>query len=64
MQIKLTTRELATVLAALRYWQGELEDTGGEPPIDDYFVDQKPLMPDDIDELCERLNLAERNPNA
>lgn len=52
----LTSRELATVLAALRYWQRDRESTdelidGGE-----HFADQLPLTAAEIDELCERLN--------
>ena len=54
----LTSRELATVLAALRYWQRDLESAdeiidGGE-----HFADQLPLTAAEIDELCERLNCA------
>jgi hypothetical protein len=52
----LTSRELATVLAALRYWQRDLESAdeiidGGE-----HFSDQLPLSAAEIDALCERLN--------
>jgi hypothetical protein len=75
MQIKLTIRELATVLAALRYWRidvleiesgGDLEMVrwgyhSGHP---DVFKNETPLSAEDVDELCERLNLAERNPHA
>lgn len=52
----LSCRELATVLAALRYWQRDLEsadelfDGGG------HFADHVPLSAAEIDELCERLN--------
>ena len=54
----LTNWELATVLAALRYWQRDLESAdeiigGGE-----HFADQLPLTAAEIDELCERLNCA------
>jgi hypothetical protein len=52
----LSPRELATVLAALRYWQSDFASTdkiiaGGE-----HFSDQDPLTADEIDDLCERLN--------
>jgi hypothetical protein len=52
----LSPRELATVLAALQYWQSELAATdeiidGGE-----HFSDHHPLTADEIDDLCERLN--------
>lgn len=48
--MKLTARELATILAALRKFQ-ELPsvDTG-------HFADCPPLAPEEIDRLCERLN--------
>lgn len=55
---RLTPRELATVLAALRYWQHLLlirEHTG--PISADHFDDEiTPLSADEVDDLCERLN--------
>jgi hypothetical protein len=52
----MTKRELATVLAALRYWQQDLE-TNDEPPIsEEFFADCAPLTSEEIDGLCERLN--------
>jgi hypothetical protein len=57
--IRLTDRELATVLAALRYWQRELDECG-PPPIAEPFDDAiTPLTADEIDDLCERLNTTE-----
>ena len=56
----LSDRELATVLAALREWQGIL--AGEEPAakeVDDIASDSgrfTPLTPEEIDALCERLN--------
>jgi hypothetical protein len=53
----MTKRELATVLAALRYWQQDL-DASDSPPIDaEHFTECDPLSSEEIDELCERLNL-------
>ena len=53
----MTKKELATVLAALRYWQQDL-DANDSPPIDgEHFTEFKPLSSEEIDELCERLNL-------
>jgi len=55
--IKLNDRELATVLAALRYFQ----ETCDEQVSDDFYNDQfdgdpeAKLSDDEIDELCERL---------
>jgi len=53
----LTSRELATVLAALRHWQQRLQGEGvafadGFP----HFTDDSPLSVDEIDALCDRLN--------
>lgn len=53
----LTSRELATVLAALRSWQQQLPREGvafvdGFP----HFSDETPLSVDEIDALCDRLN--------
>ena len=59
--MKLTSRELATVLAALRWWQQELQrlDPPNDiPPIGFHFTDQTPLSGAEIDDLCERLNVA------
>ena len=53
----LTSRELATTLAALRHWQKKLQREGtafadGFP----HFSDETPLSVDEIDALCDRLN--------
>ena len=53
----LTSRELATTLAALRHWQQQLQRMGvafadGLP----HFTDETPLSVDEIDTLCDRLN--------
>lgn len=53
-------RELATVLAALRYWQREgLMSSGVEHDIADDGGIWKPLGVEEIDDLCERLNAPE-----
>ena len=59
----LTSRELATVLAALRHWQQQLPREGvafadGFP----HFSDETPLSVDEIDALCERLNQSDADP--
>lgn len=56
----LTSRELATVLAALRHWQQQLPRGGiafaeGFP----HFTDETPLSVGEIDSLCDLLNEAE-----
>jgi len=52
----MTKRELATVLAALRYWQQDLEASDAPPISEEFFADCEPLTSEEIDELCERLN--------
>lgn len=53
----MNTRQLATTLAALRYWQRMDPEVGSLPEID-IATDGgtvTPLTPDEIDELCEQL---------
>lgn len=54
-QVVIFDDELPTVLAALRYFQQDLEDNE-EPPISEHFHDHPPLTTEEIDSLCERLN--------
>jgi hypothetical protein len=54
--MKLTLTELATVLAALRYWQ-RMTDEATRGNISEHFDEEEPLTDDDIDELCEKLNV-------
>jgi len=55
--MKLTPRELATVLAALRYWQREgLLSGGAEHDLATDDGTLKPLGLHEIDALCQRLN--------
>jgi hypothetical protein len=54
MTVRLADRELATVLAALRYWQQDLAENDG--PICEHFDEHTPLTVEEIDDLCERLN--------
>lgn len=58
MQVELTDREVATVMAALRNWQidGLNEDLGDA--FCGHFEEHAPLSDDEIDELCERINFA------
>lgn len=55
--MELSDREMATVLAALRYWEGECgpEDTEAADMV--HFDGCTPLTVAEIDELCERLNV-------
>jgi hypothetical protein len=65
MFLQVDERELATILAALRYWQrdgllsdehGDLATPGPENDIATAGGTHEPLDLDEIDELCERLN--------
>lgn len=56
MLISISKRELATVLAALRYWQQDLADNEDGPIDDLHFDEHEPLTVDEIEDLCERLN--------
>ncbi len=54
MTMQVTNRELATVLAALRYWQQDPAENDG--PISEHFTEHTPLGVEEIDDLCERLS--------
>lgn len=61
MEAKLDSRELATVLAALRRWQVVL-DGPAQPREWDIATNEgtvEPLNELEIDALCERLNVGE-----
>ena len=55
MKDRLTSRELATVLAALRFWQS---DTNMQQRYSDTVANDgcSPLNDSEIDALCEKLN--------
>ncbi len=54
---ELTDRELATILAALRYWQDEMSPHASADAYPEYFAGGiEPLTPEEIDDLCCRLN--------
>jgi hypothetical protein len=55
--VKLNNRELATVLAALRYWQRGLTDVVRAEA--EHFDNCEPLTDPEIDALCERLNFGD-----
>lgn len=64
-KVLLTDRDVAQILAALRFWQSndmtsetslsELKDAG-------HFEDHAPMTTDEIDALCERINLGPAKP--
>jgi hypothetical protein len=58
MTVSLTKRELATVLAALRYWQQDLAENNAGPISPDHFDSTiTPLTVEEIDALCVHFNL-------
>ena len=50
-------RELRTILAALRYWQQQIEQhpSGLDPDRAEGLTHLETLTVDEIDELCERI---------
>ena len=56
--MQLTKRQTAHILAALRWSQGE--DLSGMPHFDEKMM---PLTEEEIDELCEKLNLPDDEPS-
>jgi len=58
MQIELTEREVAQLLAALRNWQIDSENEDLVEAFAGHFEDHAPLDDNEIDALCERLNFA------
>ena len=59
MFLSVTSRELATILAALRYWQANDRNIAAQAPEYDIASDSgqfEPLGNDEIDTLCEQLN--------
>jgi hypothetical protein len=56
MNVRLSRRELETVLAALRYWRQDLAENEEGPIAPDHFREGiTPLSVEEIDALCERL---------
>jgi hypothetical protein len=58
MQVELTDREVATLLAALRNWQTDSLNEDLAEAFSGHFEDYDPLDDFEIDALCERLNFA------
>ena len=58
MTVRLSGRGLATVLAALRSWQRGLTERSWEALFGaGHFDEETPLDAQEIDALCERLNV-------
>ncbi len=59
--MKPTTRELATILAALRYWQANnASDSRLEEVFAEHFAETTLLTTTEINNLCEKLNCSVR----
>jgi hypothetical protein len=58
MQVELSEREVAQLLAALRNWQIDALNEDMVEEFAGHFEDHAPLDDDEIDALCERLNFA------
>jgi hypothetical protein len=60
--LNISREELATILAALRYWKREgLMSCGHEPDIASQDGTLTPLSPDEIDTLCNELESVKAN---
>ena len=58
MQLELSGRDIAQLLAALRNWQTDSLNEDLADAFAGHFEDHAPLSDDEIDGLCERLNFA------
>ena len=62
MRLEISSRELATILAALRVYQTALIESAGDMPdpildIATHCDSHERMEVDEIDALCERINL-------
>jgi hypothetical protein len=58
MQVELSHRDIAQLLAALRNWQVDALNEDLAESFAGHFEEHAPLDDDEIDALCERLNFA------
>ncbi len=61
--MNLTTQQTATVLAALRYFQLNTFEKARTDSFPLHFGECDPLSDDEIDELCESINMGEEQHN-
>jgi len=59
MQIELSDREIAQLLAALRNWQTDSLNEDLVEAFGGHFEDHEPLSDEEIDSFCERLNFTD-----
>ena len=62
--VSLSSEETATILAALRYWQDRISQNQDEVSearslMPEQFAEHGPMTSNEIDTLCEGLNLGE-----
>ena len=58
VQVELSHRDIAQLLAALRNWQLDALNEDLVDTFSGHFEDHAPLDDDELDALCERLNFA------
>ena len=56
MQVELSDRDIAQLLAALRNWQTDALNEDLAEAFAGHFEEHEPLSDDEIDALCRRLN--------
>ena len=59
MQVELTDREVAQILAALRNWQTDALNEDLVEAFAGHFEEHESLTDKEIDALCERLNFGD-----
>ncbi len=59
MQVELSDREVAQLLAALRNWQTDALNEDLAEAFAGHFEDHESLTDEEIDDLCERLNFGD-----
>jgi len=59
MQVELSEREVAMLMAALRNWQTDSLNEDLEEAFASHFEEHQMLDDNEIDALCERLNFAD-----
>ena len=59
MKVELNDREIALVLAALRNWQVDALNEDLADTFAGHFEEHEPLSDEEIDALCERINLGD-----
>ena len=64
MQVELSSRELAQLLAALSTWQVDSLNEDLNADYAGHFEELVPLDDDEINALCERLNLVSEGADA